>query len=157
MSTQGLHKVRIHIDEDKVRLPEGRHAVAELKHLVDPPISADHVLFVDVDGGPDLELQQDGEVDVVEGLVLYSRGPDGAHPKKTPIVIDGVRVSSDTVSVTGAIIRRLVDPPIGDDRDIFRDIDGAPDERIDDNEEVTLTKGAEFYSVPRVIAPGAPA
>ena len=83
MSTQGLHKVRIHIDEDKVRLPEGRHAVAELKHLVDPPI--------------------------------------------------------------------------GDDRDIFRDIDGAPDERIDDNEEVTLTKGAEFYSVPRVIAPGAPA
>lgn len=157
MSSQKIHNVRIQVDEDRVRLSEGRHPVAEIKQLVDPPIPVDHVLFVDVDGGPDLELQQDGGVDVVEGLVLYSQGPDGAHPKKTPIVIDGTRVTSDTVSVTGAIIRRLVDPPVGDDRDIFRDIDGAPDERIDDDEEVTLTKGAEFYSVPRVIAPGGPA
>lgn len=154
MSTLHDPKVQIHIDEHRVRLRSGPHSVVDLKKDVDPPIPSDHILWRDLDGAADIELAQDAVVEVVEGLVLYSQGPEGAHPRLTPIIIDGADISSSTKSVTGAIIRRLASPPIPEDRDIYRDIDGAPDERIDDDEVVTLTKGAEFYSVPRLIAPG---
>lgn len=147
-------KVKIRINDEHLRLPAGDRPVAELKNLVDPPIPADDMLWIDVQGGSDTAVPQDGVVNVVEGMVLFSQGPDGAHPHQTPIIVDGKRVSSENRSVTGRIIRRLVTPPIPEDRDLFRDIDGAPDERIDDDEDVTLVKGAEFYSVPRLIAPG---
>lgn len=154
MTTDHPPKVKIRLNDETMRLPRGDYPVADFKNLAEPPISGDDVLWIDVEGGADIRLAQDGIVSVVEDLVLYSQGPEGAHPHRTPIIIDGNHTTSENVSVTGAILRRLVTPPISEDRDLFRDIDGAPDERIDDNEEVTLTKGAEFYSVPRLIAPG---
>jgi hypothetical protein len=147
-------KVKIQINDDSVRLHPGPRSVAELKNDTDPPIPAEHMLWLDVAGGSDVELAQDATIDVTDGLVLFSAGPDGAHPHRTPIVVDGTPVKAKSESVTGSIIRSLLTPPIPSDRDVFRDINGAPDERIDDDEVVTLSKGAEFYSVPRLIAPG---
>jgi hypothetical protein len=147
-------KVTIRLDDDRLRLPAGNYAVVDIKNMATPAIPAEHVLWIDVEGGVDIPIAQDGVVSVVDDLVLYSQGPDGAHPHHTPITVDGTDVSSESISVTGTIIRGLVTPPIPADRDLFRDVDGAPDERIDDDEEVTLVKGAEFYSVPRLIAPG---
>ncbi len=149
-------KVKIRINEDRITLSAGLRTVSELKSLADPAVPPNDRLWLDVAGGSDIELADDGTIDIVEGLVLYSQGPDGAHPKSMNIVIDGAHVEAASESVTGSILRRLVTPPIADDRDLFRDIDGAPDERIDDDEAVTLRNGAEFYSVPRLIAPGAP-
>lgn len=148
-------KAKIRLNDDNVRLPDGPYPVADLKQQVEPPIPADHTIWISVNGAPNIALDSAGTVDIVEGLVLYSESPDGAaHPHHTPIVIDGQHVTSENESVTGTLIRRLVTPAIGSDRDLYRDIDGAPDERIDDGEVVTLKKGAEFYSVPKNIAPG---
>ena len=148
-------KVSIHINDQHLRLRAGGHSVAELKGAVDPPIPNEDVLWQDVNGGPDVQLGQDETIDLIDGLVLFSQGVDGAHPHRTPIIIDGLPVNATNESVTGAIIRGLVTPPIPADRDLFRDVDGAPDERIGDDEVVTLAKAAEFYSVPSLIAPGA--
>ena len=148
-------KIKISINDDQVRTEAGSHAVSAVKAMPDPPVPPDHVLVIDISSGQDQDLPSDGTVELTDGMVLYSKGPDGAHPTRMPIVIDGKKVQAKAESVTGTIIRHLVEPPIPLDRDLFRDIDGAPDERIDDDEEVTLTKGAEFYSVPRLIAPGA--
>jgi hypothetical protein len=147
-------KVKIKIDEDKVHVGAGIHSVTDIKALTTPPVPADHMLWIDVNGGPNIEVQNEGAIDVVGDMVLYSVGPDGAHPKHVDIVVDTKAVVSENESVTGAIIRRLVSPAIGPERDLYRDIEGAPDEKIEDDEVVTLTKGAEFYSVPTVIAPG---
>ena len=73
-------------------------------------------------------------------MVLYSVGPDGAHPKHMDIVVDTKAVVSENESVTGAIIRRLVSPAIGPERDLYRNIRGAREE-VEDDEVVTLTKG----------------
>ena len=154
MSNSHEARVKIRINEDRLTLRPGAHTVAELKSRADPPVPPDHRLWLDIAGWGDVELADDEAVDIVDGLVFYSQGSDGAHPKAIEIVIDGTDVDAVNVSVTGTILRSLVTPPVGDDRDLFRDIDGAPDERIDDDEVVTLSKGAEFYSVPRLIAPG---
>lgn len=157
MTTNRIPKARIRVNDDRLRLPSGDYPVADIKARVEPPIPDDHTLWIDNDGSPDTAIDQDGIVTVEDGLVLYSQAPDGgAHPRPTRILIDGSRVESPNVSVTGALLRQMVAPPIPSDRDLFRDIDGAPDERIADDEEVTLVKGAEFYSVPRLIAPGCP-
>lgn len=147
-------KIKFRLNDEQVRTDAGTHAVSVVKAMASPPVPADHVLVVDIPGGSDRDLPNDGTIELTDGMVLYSKGPDGAHPTRMPIVIDGKKANAKAESVTGAVIRRLVEPPIPQDRDLFRDIDGAPDERIDDDEEVTLTKGAEFYSVPRLIAPG---
>lgn len=147
-------KVKIKVNEDKVHITTGIHPPADVKALTTPPVPVDHTLWIDVDGGQDIEVPNDGTIEIVDGMVLYSVGPDGAHPKHMNIVVDTKAIVSENESVTGAIIRRLIAPPIGPDRDLYRDIEGAPDEKIEDDEVVTLTKGAEFYSVPRVIAPG---
>lgn len=148
-------KIKFTLNGDQVRAPAGPHAVSAVKAMTNPPVSPDDVLAIDISIGPDQDLPNDGTVDLTDGMALYSKGPDGAHPRRMPIVVDGKKVQAKAESVTGTILRHLVEPPIPQDRDLFRDIDGAPDERIDDDEEVTLTKGAEFYSVPRLIAPGA--
>jgi hypothetical protein len=147
-------KVKIKVNEDKVRITSGAQPVADVKALTTPPVPVDHTLWIDVDGGQNIEVANDGTIEVFDGMVLYSGGPDGAHPKHMDIVVDTQAVVSENESVTGAIIRRLITPPISPERDLYRDIDGAPDEKVEDDEVVTLTKGAEFYSVPRVIAPG---
>lgn len=147
-------KVTITINDDRVRIHAGTHAVAELKQKVDPVVPPDDVLWMDIDGGEDIALPSDGTIEVTDGLILYSQGSDGSHRRRVPIVIDTTPVVSPSLSVTGSILRNMVTPPIPADRDLFRDIDGSPDERIDDDEVVTLAKGAEFYSVPRLITPG---
>ena len=147
-------KVRIRLNEDKIRIAAGVYPVADIKALATPPVPDDHTLWIDVATGPDVPLANDGAIEVIEDLVLFSVGPDGAHPKHMDIIVDGTAVVSENASVTGAILRRLVNPPIPETRDLFREIAGAPDERITDEEEVTLSKGAVFYSVPALIAPG---
>jgi hypothetical protein len=147
-------QVRIKLNEDKIRVTTGVHQVADIKALATPPVPDDHTLWIDVPGGADVPVANDGTIEVVEDLVLFSVGPGGAHPKHVDIVVEGTAVVSENESVTGAILRRLVNPPIPATRDLFREIAGAPDERITDEEEVTLIRGAVFYSVPALIAPG---
>jgi hypothetical protein len=147
-------KVRIRLNEDKIRIAAGVYPVADIKVLAIPPVPDDHTLWIDVPTGADEPIANDGVIEVIEGLVLFSVGPDGAYPKHMDIIVDGTAVVSENKSVTGAILRRLVSPPIPETRDLFREIAGVPDERITDEEEVTLSKGAVFYSVPAIIAPG---
>ena len=147
-------KFRIRLNEDRIRITAGTYPVADIKALATPPVPDDHTLWIDVPSGADVPVANDGMIEVIEDLVLFSVGPDGAHPKHMDIVVEGTAVVSENQSVTGAMLRRLVNPPIPATRDLFREIAGAPDERITDEEEVTLIKGAVFYSVPALIVPG---
>ncbi len=77
-------------------------------------------------------------------------------PGKVPILIDGTRVHAPRGSLTGKEIRQLVDPPIGDDRDLWLDREGSLDDLVEDDEVVKLTPNMRFFTVPKVINPGSP-
>ena len=57
--------------------------------------------------------------------------------------------------LTGRQIRRLADPNIGPDRDLFEVVPGGSDRKIDDGETVLITNHMRFFSAPAVINPGA--
>lgn len=76
-------------------------------------------------------------------------------PGKVPILIDGRRVLASRGSHTGAELRQLTDPPIGPDRDLWLDREGALDDLVEDEESVHLRPQMRFFTVPRVINPGA--
>ena len=60
----------------------------------------------------------------------------------------------DDGKMTGAQIRRLADPDIGEDRDLFEVVPGGSDRKIGDDDEVVIRNGLRFFSAPAQINPG---
>jgi hypothetical protein len=73
---------------------------------------------------------------------------------KIPIVIDGRTIVMPKGTATGAQLRAATTPPIGDDRDLWLDVDGDLDRKLADGDEIDLRPRMEFFSVPRQINPG---
>jgi len=71
-----------------------------------------------------------------------------------PIFVDKQRVEVQVDSLTGAQIRNLITPPIGEDRALYLIGHGGEDKPIEDDESVPLKPGTRFMSVPRHINPG---
>jgi len=56
--------------------------------------------------------------------------------------------------MTGAELRALPEPPIGEDRDLFEVVHGNADRKIEDAEVVEIHDGQRFFTAPRHINPG---
>lgn len=80
--------------------------------------------------------------------------PDETHGK-VPILIDGQKIHAPKGTITGTELRGLTDPPISSDRDLWLDVDGDLDDLIEDAEQVELRPQMRFFTVPKVINPGA--
>lgn len=86
----------------------------------------------------------------------------GDHPDRTgPLTIrvdrKEYRVPPDLFDaghLTGRQIRRLADPNIGSDRDLFEVVPGGSDRKIEDEERVFIHDHMRFFSAPAVINPG---
>jgi len=81
--------------------------------------------------------------------------PKPEAPGTVPILIDGAKVKAPKGDATGAEIRRFVTPPIGDDRDLWLDREGTLDDLVEDAERIALRPQMRFFTVPRIINPGA--
>ena len=57
-------------------------------------------------------------------------------------------------TLTGRQIRRLADPDIGPDRDLFEVVPGGSDRKIGDDDRVPIRNHMRFFSAPAVINPG---
>ncbi len=77
-------------------------------------------------------------------------------PGKVPILIDGEKVGAPRRTLTGAELRQLTAPPVSADRDLWLDRDGTLDDLVDDAETIELRPQMRFFTVPRIINPGAP-
>jgi hypothetical protein len=53
-------------------------------------------------------------------------------------------------------LRALPDPDIGPEFDLWLEIPGGEDRRIESGEEVKLKEGMHFFTAPSVINPGCP-
>lgn len=73
-----------------------------------------------------------------------------------PIFIDRKPFKASKSPMTGAELRTLPEPDIGNDRDLWLDIPGpGDDDRIELSESVRLKPGMHFYTAPSTINPGA--
>jgi hypothetical protein len=80
--------------------------------------------------------------------------PVNAKPTKFQIQIDRVHYEVTVDEMTGADIRRVPDPDIGADRDLFEVIPGQPDRKLGDADVVEIRNGKRFFTAPGQINPG---
>ena len=84
-----------------------------------------------------------------------SEKTSASGPGGIPITIDRKPYRAPKPEMTGAEIRRLADPPIGEDRDLWLAARGpGDDEKIADDQVVRIEPGYRFFSAPRRINPG---
>jgi len=77
-------------------------------------------------------------------------------PKQIVIHIDRKPFKVDEEELTGAQLRSLPDPDVGPEFDLWLEVPGGEDRRIENQESVKLNNGMHFFTAPRVINPGLP-
>ena len=76
------------------------------------------------------------------------------HEPEFKIEIDRKHYDVSQKELTGAQLRKLPEPPIGPDRDLFEVVPGKEDLKIDDSEVVKIRSGLRFFTAPAHINPG---
>ena len=77
------------------------------------------------------------------------------RPHKFEIQIDRVHFKVTQEQMTGAELRRLPQPSIGPERDLFEVVPGGSDRKIEDTHAVEMRNGLRFFTAPGKINPGA--
>lgn len=80
-------------------------------------------------------------------------GDPKTHP--VPIFIDGKHYQAPKETMTGSQIRALAKPPIGADRDLWIEGPKGLDKLVGDDQVLELEPATRFFTVPKVINPGA--
>jgi hypothetical protein len=83
---------------------------------------------------------------------MSEHGGHGGH--EITIHIDKKTYKVDQTSLTGAEIRKVADPNITDQYDLWLEVPGGQDRLIEDGDSVELKDGMHFFSVPKTINPG---
>lgn len=78
-------------------------------------------------------------------------------PMKFQIQIDRVHFTVTQAEMTGTELRRVPDPPIGPERDLFEVVPGQADRKLADADVVEIRNGERFFTAPGQINPGRPA
>ncbi len=71
---------------------------------------------------------------------------DQSRPSPIDIHIDGVKYKHRPGPITPAEIRRIADPDIPADKDVWLDIDDDLDRRLDETDTIDLVAGMHFFS-----------
>jgi hypothetical protein len=93
-----------------------------------------------------------------EGLdnLELNPGSDKPEPDKNfEIQIDRVTYRLTENRLTGTDLRRLPDPPIPPERDLFEIIPGHPDRKVENDDRILIADGLRFFTAPNTINPGA--
>jgi len=75
-------------------------------------------------------------------------------PKKIVIHIDRTKFEVEDKEMTGTELRALPEPDIGPEFDLWLEVPGGEDDRIDAEEPVRLKNGTHFFTAPSTINPG---
>ena len=76
------------------------------------------------------------------------------RPKVFEIKIDRTNFKVREMILTGAQLRRLPEPDIGTDRDLFEVVPGGSDLKIETDAAVEMRNGLRFFTAPTQINPG---
>jgi hypothetical protein len=81
-------------------------------------------------------------------------GGHHGHGKTFEIKIDRTMFKVQQEVLTGAEIRRLPEPDIGPDRDLFEVVPGGSDIKIEADARIKMRNGLRFFTAPAQINPG---
>lgn len=76
------------------------------------------------------------------------------RPKTFEIKIDRTSYKVHEPALTGAQLRRLPEPDVGPDRDLFEVVPGGSDLKIEADAQVEMRNGLRFFTAPAQINPG---
>ena len=79
---------------------------------------------------------------------------DPPKPKEFEIKIDRTTYKVHQSVLSGAELRRLPEPNVGPDRDLFEVVPGGSDLKIELDTEVEMRNGLRFFTAPAQINPG---
>lgn len=74
--------------------------------------------------------------------------------KQIVIHIDRTKFKVRKGEMTGAQLRALPDPDVGPEFDLWLEVPGGEDRKIENGQEVKLKDGMHFFTAPSVINPG---
>lgn len=83
-----------------------------------------------------------------------AKGEDKGHPKEFEIQIDRTHYKVTSDNMTGLQLRKVPNPPIGPDRDLFEVVPGGSDKKIGNDDVVEIRNGLRFFTAPGQINPG---
>lgn len=137
------------IDEHSFSLenqfPTGRELLALVGKSPDT-----HLLTISLPGDDEL-IDADEKVDLAkpgrEQFLVVVRNP-------LAITIDDVVYHPSAKVLTGTELRSLPTPPVATNRDLWLDVPGPDDRKIQSGEAVPLKDGMVFYTAPATINPG---
>lgn len=136
--------VSVYVDGDEVRLHAGDYSGHQIRHEV----GADGArLWLDVPDGPDKDVPPEARVVVEQGQRYFT-------DRQIEIVLDRKTYEVPGWHITDSALRALPTPPIGDNREIWHDVEDAPDDPIMPGESVEIHRGDRFFSAPKRINPG---
>lgn len=82
-------------------------------------------------------------------------GNGGGHgPKQFEIKIDRLMYKVESETLTAEGLRKLPEPDIGPDRDLFEVVPGGSDIKIEAGVIVAMRNGLRFFTAPAQINPG---
>lgn len=82
------------------------------------------------------------------------KGGGNGGPPHFQIRIDRDHYQVTQATLTGAELRALADPDIGEDRDLFEVVPGGSDIKIENDTVVEMRSGLRFFTAPAQINPG---
>jgi hypothetical protein len=82
-------------------------------------------------------------------------GGDHGADKSFEIKIDRTEYKVHEKVLTGSELRKIPDPDIGPDRDLFEVVPGGSDRKVENETEVIMRNGLRFFTAPAQINPGA--
>lgn len=85
---------------------------------------------------------------------VHEDGDELRPGEKLTIVIDGNKYRAPARYLTGAQLRRLAEPNIGPEYDLWQEAPGGEDNLVGDKERIKLREGMGFYSSSCEINPG---
>jgi hypothetical protein len=93
-----------------------------------------------------------------EGGHGHDHGGDDSghsHGHEFHIKIDRDPFTVTEERLTGADLRQLASPPVGDDRDLYLVVPGPGDDQlVGDSDRIDIEDGMHFITAPRTINPG---
>ena len=86
---------------------------------------------------------------------LENGGSEKPDPDKIfEIQIDRLMYKLKENRLTGADLRRVPEPPISPERDLFEIVPGHSDRKVEDDDRIIIRDGLRFFTAPNTINPG---
>jgi hypothetical protein len=142
------HLVTIFIDGQAFLTRAGSTTVEELRRLPNPNVPADKNLWLDIIDEQDRLLEHAQTIEIREGMRFFT------EISSVTIKIDRHEYEVFKRKMTGAELRVVPSPDVPADRDLWLDVPGKRDVKVQDEDIIELHVGIRFFTAPGRINPG---